>query len=284
MRHAGQDNVFLRWASNAVETVSMPLSGYVWEENGEIIGNVSLIPHRRAKKKYYLIANVAVQPKYRNKGIGRKLTHAAMEHAKLHNTNEIWLQVREDNPTAIGLYFSMGFVEQARRTAWQAQPDRTDVEKNGNITVTKRASVDWPLHESWLRHLYPENLNWYQPMPWKSFHPGIGSAIYRFMSDYEVRHWVARKNGFPTAIISWQAMAGRNNQIWVAVPQEIDEEILTRLLQYVRHELAWREKINLDLPAGLYKNPIEAAGFHPQRTLIWMRSNETYPSNSRKSI
>ena len=29
MRRAGQDNVFLRWASSAVETTSMPLSGYV---------------------------------------------------------------------------------------------------------------------------------------------------------------------------------------------------------------------------------------------------------------
>ena len=53
MRRAGQDNVFMRWASNAVESVSMPLSGYVWEENSEIIGNVSLIPYRDTKKKIF---------------------------------------------------------------------------------------------------------------------------------------------------------------------------------------------------------------------------------------
>ncbi|MFA5874951.1 MAG: GNAT family N-acetyltransferase, partial [Anaerolineales bacterium] len=77
MRRAGQDNVFMRWASSAVETASMPLSGYIWEENGDIIGNVSLIPYRRARKKIYLIANVAVRPEYRNRGIGRTLTLAA---------------------------------------------------------------------------------------------------------------------------------------------------------------------------------------------------------------
>jgi Acetyltransferases len=202
MRHAGQDNVFLRWASNAVETVSMPLSGYVWEENGEIIGNVSLIPHRRGRKKYYLIANVAVRPEYRKRGIGRALTRAAIEHAKLHRADETWLHVREDNPVAIGLYLSMGFVELARRTSWQAEPDRNPGGNNLFKEVTNRTARDWPDQENWLRGLYPDIINWSQPMPWKSLRPGVGPALYRFMSDYEVRHWVARVNNLPAAMVS----------------------------------------------------------------------------------
>ena len=284
MRHAGQDNVFLRWASSAVETVSMPLSGYVWEENGEIIGNVSLIPHRRARKKYYLVANVAVRPDHRNRGIGRALTCAAMEHAILHHADETWLQVREDNPVAIGLYLSMGFVEVARRTTWQAQPDRTAGTGNQVIAVTKRTAKDWPLQETWLRQLYPDLIYWYQPMPWNALRPGIGRAIYRFMSDYEVRHWVARKNSLPTAVVSWQAIAGRNNQIWVAIPKDGSEDSLIGLLNHARHELAWQEKISLDFPAGLCQDSIKAAGFHPLRTLMWMKSDETSQDNTRKSI
>jgi GNAT superfamily N-acetyltransferase len=284
MRHAGQDNVFLRWANSAVETVSMPLSGYVWEENGEIIGNVSLIPHRCARKKYYLIANVAVRPEYRKRGIGRALTRAAMDHAKLHRANETWLHVREDNPVAIGLYLSMGFVELARRTSWQAEPDRNTGARNQDTDVTKRIAGDWTIQETWLRRLYPDVINWYQPMPWKSLRPGIGPALYRFMSDFDVRHWVARTNSLPAAVISWQAMAGRNNRLWIAIPQEGNKDTLTGLLLHVRRALAWREKINLDFPAGLYRDAIEAAGFHPQRTLIWMKSDETSPENTRKSI
>ncbi len=284
MRHAGQDNVFLRWASSAVETVSMPLSGYVWEENGEIIGNVSLIPHRRAHKKYYLIANVAVRPESRKKGIGRALTWAAMEHAKLHHSDETWLHVREDNPVAIGLYRSMGFVELARRTTWQAEPERNTGFGNHNDAFTKRIPSDWPIQETWLGRLYPEVINWYQPMPWNSLRPGIGPAIYRFMSDDEVRHWVARIDGSPAAVVSWQAMASRYNRLWVAVPQVGSENILTGLLLHARHILAWREKISLDFPAGKYQELIEAAGFHALRTLMWMKSDETYPDNNRKSF
>ncbi|MBV5337345.1 MAG: hypothetical protein J0653_05120, partial [Deltaproteobacteria bacterium] len=36
MRRAGKDNSFMKWANHAVETTSLPLSGYVWEENGRI--------------------------------------------------------------------------------------------------------------------------------------------------------------------------------------------------------------------------------------------------------
>ncbi len=61
------------------------------------------------EKNIYLIANVAVRPEYRKRGIGRALTLAAMQHAKLHHADETWLHVRDDNPGAIGLYRSLGF-------------------------------------------------------------------------------------------------------------------------------------------------------------------------------
>jgi GNAT superfamily N-acetyltransferase len=284
MRRAGQDNVFLRWASSAVETVSMPLSGYVWEEKGDIIGNVSLIPYRHARKKYCLIANVAVRPEYRNRGIGRALTLAAMENAKQRHADETWLHVRDDNPAAIGLYRSMGFVELARRTTWQAQPDRNASAGSSDMVVTRRTARDWLVQETWLRRLYPDLLAWYQPMPWNSLRPGLGPALYRFMSDYDVRHWVARTDSLPSGVVSWQAMTGRNNRLWVAIPPDGNEDTLTALLLHARSELFRREKISLDFPAGKYNASIEAAGFHPHRTLLWMKSDETLPNENRKSI
>jgi ribosomal protein S18 acetylase RimI-like enzyme len=284
MRSAGQDNSFLRWASRAVETVSMPLSGYIWEENGDIIGNVSLIPYRHARKKYYLIANVAVRLEYRKRGIGRALTATAMQHANQHHADETWLHVRDNNPGAIELYRSLGFVELARRTTWQAPSGRNASAGGLDIVVTRRAARDWPAQETWLRRLYPDLLTWYQPMPWTSLRPGLGPALYRFMSDYDVHHWVARTGSLPSAVVSWQAMAGRNNRLWVAVPPEGNGEVLTSLLLYARYQLFWREKTSLDFPAGQYNTSIEAAGFHPYRTLLWMKSDETSPDENRKSI
>ncbi|MFA5874038.1 MAG: hypothetical protein WC832_08730, partial [Anaerolineales bacterium] len=208
-------------------------------------------------------------------------------------------------------YRSLGFVDVVRRTTWQAQPDRNasvvvpvpargvvvpvpargmvvPVPARGagslGILVTRRTARDWPAQETWLRRLYPDLLTWYQPIPWNSLRPGLGPALYRFMSDYDVRHWVARTDSLPSAVVSWQAMAGRNNRLWVAVPPEGNAGILTALLLHARHELFRREKINLDFPAGQYNASIEAAGFHPHRTLLWMKSNETSPDENRKSI
>ena len=274
MRRAGQDNAFMRWASNAVESVSMPLSGYVWEENGEIIGNVSLIPYGHKKSKIYLIANVAVRPDCRRRGIGRALTLTAMRHASDRRASATWLHVRDDNPGAIALYASLGFQELARRTLWQAKPDRNATMEGLGIAITKRSSRDWPQQETWLDRLYPGLMNWYQPMPWRSLRPGLGSLIYRFMMDYDVRHWVARTDGALSASLSWQAMADQNDRLWAAVPQDGSQRALTALLLTARRNLPWRRNLMLDYPAGEYNASIEAAGFQPHRTLLWMKLQE----------
>jgi hypothetical protein len=104
------------------------------------------------------------------------------------------------------------------------------------------------------------------------------------MSDYEVRHWVTRVDGLLSAVVSWESIGGTSNRLWVALPPDGDEDTLSALLLHARHELAWREKINLDFPAGQYKDSIEAAGFHALRTLLWMKSDETLPDGNRKSI
>jgi len=277
MRRAGQDNMFLRWASSAVETASMPLSGFVWEEDGAILGNVSLIPYHHKRKRIYLIANVAVHPDRRRKGIGRLLTQAAIARADQRHSSATWLHVRDDNPGAISLYRGLGFVELARRTTWQAKPERNACTDGLGIMITKRTARDWSQQGPWLERIYPDLLTWYQPMPWRSLRPGLGPAFYHFMMDYDVRHWVARSEGTVQAVLSWQSMATRNDRLWAAVPPDGSERALTALLLYARREMAWRQYLTLDFPAAHYQAAIEAAGFQPHRTLLWMKLQ---PGNS----
>ena len=280
MRRAGQDNAFMRWAANAVESVSMPLSGYVWEENGEIIGNVSLIPYRHKKKKIYLIANVAVRPDCRRRGIGRILTATAMHHAEEHHAIATWLHVRADNPGAIALYASLGFKELARRTLWQAKPDRNLALDGSKIQIATRTARDWALQADWLDRLYPELMTWYQPLPWRSLRPGLGPFLYRLIMDYEVRHWVVRTDGSLSAVLSWQAMADNNDRLWVAIPAQGSQQDLTALLLFARRNLPWRKTLLLDYPAGESGAAIEAAGFQSNRTLLWMKLQDENPVNN----
>ncbi len=273
MRRAGRDNTFLKWASNAVETASMPLSGYVWEENGDIIGNVSLIPHRYRGKRIYLIANVATHPDHRRRGIGRALTIAAISHARARHASETWLYVRDDNPGAIALYLGLGFEEILRRTTWQGRPDRNaDASQTGHIT--RRHSKDWPMQSAWLQRAYPETMAWYQAMPWRLLQPGFSASLYRFLVDTNIRHWAAQVNGLPAGFLSWQAMAGQSDRLWAAMPADGNEAALQELLTRARIDLAWRPSLVVDFPAGWFVPAFERAGFRPYRTLLWMKLNE----------
>src|SRR5512138_2073048 len=101
MRRASRDDSFLNWASHMAESASMPLTGFVWDEGGRVVGNASLIPFRDHGKRVYLIANVATHPEFRRRGIGRALTERAMQLARAKNASAVWLHVRDDNPGAI---------------------------------------------------------------------------------------------------------------------------------------------------------------------------------------
>ena len=97
--------------------------------------------------------------------------------------------------------------------------------------------------------------------------------------EFEIRHWVTRNNTAASALLSWQAMADQNDRLWAAIPPEGSERALTALLLHARRTLAWRKTLTLDFPAGEYIESIQAAGFHPQRTLP---VDETSRRESRK--
>jgi len=285
MRRAGNDGHFLRWAANAMDTVSMPLSGYVWEESREVVGNVSLVPYKRNGKKVYLIANVAVRPEYRRKGIARALTVSAMQHASERHAQATWLHVRDDNPGAAALYASLGFRQRLRRTLWQAAPARSLVPAGAGITITSRQGRDWPQQEAWLQQLYPDMLDWYHPIPWLSLRPGLGPSLYRFFMEYETRQWAARVDGGPLlGALAWLPCVGRADRLWAAAPLEGGDGALTALLLHARRTLTWQKNLSLELPAGQSPEAILAAGFEPVRTLIWMQADETLLPESRKYL
>ena len=148
MRRASRDNNFLRWAGQVVDSASLPLSGFVWEENGKIVGNASLVPHQHKGKKITLIANVATHPDYRRRGIARALTEQATACARQKGAQELWLQVRDDNPAAVNIYTDLGFVERARRTTYHSRPEPLPSSSTTDVIITRPAARDWPLQRA----------------------------------------------------------------------------------------------------------------------------------------
>jgi ribosomal protein S18 acetylase RimI-like enzyme len=272
MRRAGSDNSFMKWANRAAETTSLPLSGYVWEENGRIIGNASLVPFRHNKQRLYLIANVAVHPEHRRQGIARALTERTLEQARDKKVNNIWLHVRDDNLGAIELYSKLGFVERARRTNWQAVTDFHAPALNTDIAITNRQPRDWPTELHWLSRLYPDSLAWHRNWDFRSLRPGFWNWLYLFFVDINVRQWAAIRKDHMEATLAWIPY-GRGESLFTAAGERSDPAAVTALLLQARRELAHAHpNIALEFPAGEFDGAILAAGFKALRTLIWMQA------------
>ncbi|MBE7433049.1 MAG: GNAT family N-acetyltransferase [Anaerolineales bacterium] len=272
MRRAGSDNSFLQWAKRAADSTSLPLTGYVWEEDRRIVGNVSLVPFRRDKHRLYLIANVAVHPEYRRRGIARALTLRAMQHARERKIHDIWLNVRADNPEAVHLYESLGFLERARRTTWQAVTDSRVEGNRTDIAVTNRHPRFWIQQLEWLSRLYPSDLAWHSKWNFSLLKPGFLNWLYLFFIDINVRQWAAVRGESLLATLAW-IPTGRGESLFAAAGERSDPEALTVLLQQARHDLyRYYSNVSLEFPVSRFDDAIQAAGFKPQRTLIWMQA------------
>lgn len=272
MRRAGKDNSFLRWANRAAESTSLPLTGYIWEENGKIIGNASLVPFRNRKHRVYLIANVAVHPDHRRNGIARALTERAMRHAHEKKVSNIWLHVRDDNPGAIELYAKLGFVERARRTSWQAVTDSYAPTLKTDIAITNRHPRDWQTQLNWLSRLYPDLLAWHRNWTFASLRPGLWNWLYLLFVDMNVRQWTAVRNDHMEAALAW-IPDGRGESLYPAISDRSDPEALTALLLQARRDLSpFYPRISLEFPSTEFDGAILAAGFKSLRTLIWMQA------------
>jgi ribosomal-protein-alanine N-acetyltransferase len=68
------------------------------------------------------IANVAVMPAARRRGIARALLDAIMSEAREAGIARLFLEVRESNAAARALYQSQGFTPVARRTRYYRKP------------------------------------------------------------------------------------------------------------------------------------------------------------------
>jgi ribosomal protein S18 acetylase RimI-like enzyme len=286
MRRASRDNDFLRWAGRVVDTTSMPLSGFVWEDNGRIVGNASLVYQTYGSRRIAMIANVATHPDYRRRGIGRALTEGAMAHARRKGVQELWLHVRDDNPTAIRIYEDLGFVERARRTTYYSKPGSpiSALTASGNLTPQPRGSLivtqprprDWPLQHDWLKRAHPYELSWYSRWNWDRLAPDIWNWLYRAFVEFNIRQWAALRDGRLVAAVSWVPTIHTSNMLWVATASTGDAEGLRSALESARYELSHYRRLAVEYPAGEMAQAIESAGFAAFRTLIWMRAGATF--------
>ena len=278
MRDAARVAALWGWTGLFGESLSSSQTGYVWEEERRIVGNLSLYSVETLGRRCIMIANVAVHPDFRGRGIARALMATAIENGRSRGAVSAMLQVRDDNPIACHLYTSMGFVESARRTTWLNSREYERFTPPVGITLGSRRARDWPLQRAWLGSLYPAELRWHIPLNLRLLKPGLEGGLYRLFSLDYPRHWSVYRQGLLAGVLTYQEMDGYVDALWLAVSSPVDELALRGLLSYARQHLPARQPLTLNLPAEMVPQVIRGAGFYPQQTLIWMEYR--YPASA----
>lgn len=259
---------------NTPETSQFPFHGYVWEENGRIIGNLTLIPVRKQSTPNYFIANVAVLPELRGRGIARQLTDRAISHVVAHKGRRIYLQVRTDNPIAQHIYKTSGFEEFTRRTNWVfSRRSASRPLRDPSIRVTRRLKMDWPQQKDWLNLLYPPEVAWNLPFSMERLKPNLWGEVLNFFKGFSSRCWAARQDGHLVGLATWESGITGSDYVWLATSPVWEDAAITALLPVLQSSLIQTQRLMINYPAGRAVDTFKACGMQELNTLIWMKKD-----------
>jgi GNAT superfamily N-acetyltransferase len=122
-------------------------TGFVWEQDGHIVGNLSLRHASPRGSHGRLVGNVVVHPEYQGQGIGRALMEKAIASARDQGASWVGLEVRANNAVAHKLYEHLGFrvtgtTEHLIRPSGLRWPDSAPPDRKWR-RATSGHSEDW---------------------------------------------------------------------------------------------------------------------------------------------
>jgi GNAT superfamily N-acetyltransferase len=266
-------------------TLARLAPGYVWEIDGRLVGNVTLLPTRSGRR--YLVANVAVHPDFRRRGIARMLMIAAEEDVRQHQGSEIILQVDRDNEAGLRLYHSLGYDACGSMTTW-----RSSVSRVRNLPLEMLNDKPLAAPRKLQRGLWQEafqldqsalasELRWPEPLQSDFYKRGFWKQASDFLNGRFQHCWMTvdpqrNLNGLATICGEW----GRSHQLHLRVLPQWKGQLEGVLLQKLIDGLRSLPRRNVQLvhltDDHLVSRLLTQANFSQQRTLTHMRLKIDY--------
>ncbi len=191
------------WTLSYAPTFPETFEGFVWVEDGKIVGNATLTPDLVRGNRYY-VSNVAVKREYQRRGIARELMRASLEHVRRQKAASVLLNVRPRNEGAIKLYESLGFKTLEMRGEWTlaAMPLRLPA---GSMTELRPMRLsDARAVSELIRAATPANIQPFRPHV-SAFEIGWDERIVEFIGDLVIgqrtRRWVLERDGRLAALL-----------------------------------------------------------------------------------
>lgn len=257
--------------------------GYVWVEDGQIVGNVSVYPANYPLEvgKAWIIANVAVYERYQGRGIASQLMAASLDMIQKKHSGRAILQVDHDNETAKRLYRKYGFIEERAWTMWRRgafQPVPERVSPPEPLRITQRRLGDAP-HEYRLAQLTRPaargGVDWLKPTHPTTFRQTMWKRFNTWLNLRDVQRMVIRAPK-QNDLLAWlqleSSMGIHNHQVTVMADPMCPEDALHALLGLTVRRFS-RDPLLLNHPSddAVMWRVLRHHHFSPRRTVIHMR-------------
>lgn len=254
------------------------LPGFVWEQDGTIIGNVTVFRSRKNQNAWQ-VANVAVHPNFRRRRIATRLLGYVIDHIVGLNGRSVALQVDESNP-AVELYQKLGFITLGSVTRWQSG-DRFYPEKltKSSRQLRRAEHNDWTAIWRLFSSANLAALGWPDPLQVDDFKPNPWRSLLNFLNGDVVKRWVA-----PAAIQGiLDGYVEIRSQPWSSYRMTL--RVRTPAADGLAGDLIAKGMLQIPYPAGTrvqldhpshdeyVDEQLHAAGFSPKRTLQLMKLN-----------
>jgi len=257
--------------------------GYVWRARGRVVGNVNIYPGGLHPDlgRGWLVANVAVHPDYRRRGIARQLMDAALAEIRRRHVQWVSLQVEVDNNAARNLYLSMGFEEFETLAQWQmsglrVMPELKTAEAYG---IRPRARKDYAREADLIfRRARRGGMAWTRTLSSNDLR--TLAALHQISGALEgrVEYWVQPELTQPDRLIAaaWLEHAGwRRTRITLFTDPhlELADYRLAMLRTLLSRPVMAQRIIRLETTAGdpAQDALLHEAGFYLTRQLVQMR-------------
>jgi len=254
--------------------------GFVWVEDGRVVGSVSTQP-AAARSKSWLVANVAVHPDFRRHGIALALMRATLDLVRSRGGLEAILQVDDDNLAAVSLYRQLGFGRVTTRTNYvRAGYSTPPAFEASRFDVRLRGPGEWADQLALASLVRPEGLEWSQPLSAAAFKPGLRKTIEQFFSGRTDEHWVVTDPdataGAPLAgslIVSGGAADG-DRLVVLVHPRyhgQLERPLLVRALRRLGQR-PWPPRVEYEADDEIAAAVLTELNFQPRWMLRWMRT------------
>jgi ribosomal protein S18 acetylase RimI-like enzyme len=266
------------WGLGSIQRRYAAIQGFVYEVEGKIVGNLSMLPFHKNGDFVYLIANVAVHPDYRRQGIALNLTTDAFKYAKSKSANSVWLQVRDDNPPAFLLYKKMGFFEKTRRTTWTLKPHpETLYPYQTDVRMVARKAHTWSQQKEWLLKNYDDNVRWNLGLKTERLKPGFLAWIDKLINERTILQYAAYLNHQWLGTLTLEKTNLFADNLWISADPDWEDQVIRTGIPFLQRKSGHKRPITVNFPENRAVSAFEFLGFEKNHTLIWMQASTHIP-------